>query len=311
MKINFNNTKFISRTNLNKNTENNFKKTELSFKGIDSEKTGNSQPINYTTVQLHPIAEFNLQLLKDGYTMEQINEHSVFTTTKINFNNLMSPNLMKDIASGKITKNNVFKKHMKSNGDIKAMQRAYISLKEKFNTEDVRKHVSQMTSLEEEISSILARKGINSKAEPKYSAKTMILSILHYVNKDNEPLLQELLNDPNFNNVEIKNALLSAEEKKDIKYPLAVLKMAQENGYKKDFSFPLAILISEANENNIGMIEKMLDEQEFLSENADFVSNRLMNFLRNAGTGLSAIYEENQDLTLNEINELLESESNE
>ena len=87
--------------------------------------------------------------------------------------------------------------------------------------------------------------------------------------------------------------------------------MAQENGYKKDFSFPLAILISEANENNIGMIEKMLDEQEFLSENTDFVSNKLMNFLRNAGTGLSAIYEENQDLTLNEINELLESESNE
>ena len=55
-----------------------------------------------------------------------------------------------------------------------------------------------------------------------------------------------------------------------MKYPMQVLKMAQEIGYKKEFSLPLAIIISEANETNMGMVEKMLYEQDFLSENDDF-----------------------------------------
>ena len=58
----------------------------------------------------------------------------------------------------------------------------------------------------------------------------------------------------------------------------------------------------------MGMIEKMLYEQDFLSENDDFVSSKLMNFLREAGIGLSLEYERNDDLSLNEIQELLDLE---
>ncbi len=313
MPIQFNNLNSFGITNKTINV--NPAKSEVSFKGVESDNSSKQnepiQSISYASVQLHPLVEFNLQLLKDGYTKDELNEHRVFFTSQINTDSLCCPDLLDSVMSGEITKNDIFSKHLKSNSDIKAMQRAYVSLKEKFNTPDVRKHVAEMVKLEEEMSALLGRKGIETPAKPKYSAKSMILSVLHYVNKDNEPLLQALLNDENFNNLNIINALFSVEPNKDINYSFAVLEMAQEVGYEKDFSFPLSILISEANSSNIGMIEKMLGEQEFLCENSGFVANRLMGFLRDAGSGLSAIYEENPDLTLVEVQELLELEDDE
>ena len=114
--------------------------------------------------------------------------------------------------------------------------------------------------------------------------------------------------DKNFNNVYLHQALMTVNGPKDMKYPMQVIEMAQEIGYKNEFSMPLSILISEAEESNIHMIEKMLEEQDFLSANSDFVSNNLMSLLRNAGTGLSFEYTQNDDLTLNEIQELLQLE---
>lgn len=313
MPIHFNNLSSFGITN--KNIKVNSAKSEVSFKGVEpdnsSKKDEPIQSISYASVQLHPLVEFNLQLLKDGYTKDELNEHSVFFTSQVNTDSLCCPDLLVSVMSGEITKNDIFSKHLKSNADIKAMQRAYVALKEKFNSSDVREHVAKMVKLEEEMSSFFAKKGIETPAKAKYSSKAMMLSVLHYVNKDNEPLLQALLNDENFNNVNITNALMSLDEHKDVRYSLAVLKMAQDIGYDKDFSFPLSILISEANSSNIGMIEKMLGEQEFLCENSDFVSNKLMGFLRDAGSGLSAIYEEDPDLTLVEVQELLELEDDE
>ena len=304
MNIQFNNFVPINSVNV----KNNFKKEEVSFKGNEVENTESIPPCNYSSIQIHPIAALNLQLLKDGYSKEEINEHSIFFKTKIKNVDFSNPNLLDAAIQGKITKDDIFSKSLKSIDDVKAMQKAYVALKEKFNTDDVRNHVQEFNQLENEIVSILAKKGLELPQKPKYSTKSMILSILYYVNKDNEPLLQELLNDKDFNNVCLHHALMSIDENKDMKYAHQVLQMAQEIGYEKEFSFPLAILIREANKFNIAMIKKMLDEQEFLTENDSFVSNKLINFLRDAGSGLPLEYEKNDDITLKEVEELLNLE---
>lgn len=304
MNIQFNN--FVSINSVS--VKNNFKKEEVSFKGNEDENIDATPVCNYTFVQIHPIVALKLQLLKDGYSKEEINEHRIFFKTQVRNVDFSNPKLLEAVNQGEITKDEIFTKSLKTNDDIKAMQKAYSSLKEKFNTDDVRKHVQEFNELEDKIGAILSKKGFEIPQKQKYSSKSMILTVLHYVNKDNEPLLQELLKDENFNNVCLHHALMSANENKDMKYAHQVLQIAQELGYEKEFSFPLAILISEANEENIGMIVKMLDEQDFLSEHDDFVSNKLMNFLRNAGTGLSLEYERNDDLTLKEIEELFELE---
>ena len=311
MNIQFNNFAPISSTNV----KSNLKKTDISFKGNEENlpvgEVSNVPPCIYTSVQLHPIVELNLQLIKDGYSKEEIKEHGIFFSTKIRNVDFSNPLLLEAAMEGIITKDDIFSKNLKSDEDIKAIQKAYFSLKEKFNTNDVRKHIAEFNALEDKLSALFSQNEINLSSRPKYSAKSMILTVLRYVNKDNEPLLQQLLNDKNFNNVFLHHALMSIDENKDMKYSFKVLEMAQETGYKKEFSLPLAILISEANETNIGMIEKMLDEQDFLSKNNDFVSSKLMNFLREAGTGLSLEYERNDDLTLNEIQELLALEDSE
>ena len=56
---------------------------------------------------------------------------------------------------------------------------------------------------------------------------------------------------------------------------------------------------------NMPIIEKMLGEQEFLSKNSEFVCERMMSFLRLSDPELAMNYLACDDLTLNEINELL------
>ena len=115
----------------------------------------------------------------------------------------------------------------------------------------------------------------------------------------------------NFNNIHIGQALLTLDKNVPNRYPMQALRMAQEVGYEKEFSLPLSILISEANAENMGMIEKMLGEQEFLSENEDFVSERLISLLRNAGTGLSFIYEHNDEVTLDDVKRFIDKHQRE
>ena len=304
MNIQFNN--FVPSNSVN--VKNNFKKIDVYFKGNEIEKSGEIPPCSYASVQIHPAAVLSLQLIKDGYTKDEINEHGIFYTTQIRNVDFGNPMLIELAMQGEITKDDIFSKSMKSIDDVKAMQKAYVALKEKFNTQDVCEHVESFNKLAKEMSEKLSKRGFNVPLESKYSAKSMILSVLRYVNKDNEPLLQKLLYDKNFNNVYLHQALMTVNGPKDMKYPMQVIEMAQEIGYKNEFSMPLSILISEAEESNIHMIEKMLEEQDFLSANSDFVSNNLMSLLRNAGTGLSFEYTQNDDLTLNEIQELLQLE---
>ena len=308
MNINFNNFTQISTLNVNKNIKVNSKASDVSFCGNDENKPQDLSAVTYGNVTLHPTAALNMELLKDGYTIEQINNSGIMFISEMADIDFSDPQLVDDIFDGKITKDDIFVKTLKSARDVQAMRTAYMLLKEKYNTADVREYVSIYNKIADEINQMLSQKGKEFSNKNEYSAKDMILSVLYRVNSSNVKLMQELLDDENFNNIHIGQALLTLDKNVPNRYPMQALRMAQEVGYEKEFSLPLAIIISEANETNMGMIEKMLYEQDFLSENDDFVSTKLMNFLREAGIGLSLEYEKNDDITLKEVEELLNLE---
>ena len=64
------------------------------------------------------------------------------------------------------------------------------------------------------------------------SVKSMILSALHYVDSKNVNLLNELLDDENFNNIYINTALMKLDKNKDMKYAHQALQMGQEAGMR-------------------------------------------------------------------------------
>ena len=310
MSINFSNFPYSDTFNV-KNITKKRDNVDVSFKGNETNGAenvqGNIPSCSHTAVKVHPLIALNMQLLKDAYSMEQINEHSIFLHRMINID-FGNPIFLEAAKQGLIKKDSIFSESIKSNEDISAMQKAYLSLREKFNTQDVREHVDKMRKLEAEIAQFLIKKGHDLPQESKYSAKAMILSVLHYVNKENEPLLQKLLNDKNFNNIYLDKALMSFEKNKDMSYGMKVLEMAQTVGYDKEFSFALSVLISEAKEENMPIIEKILEEQDFFAGNDSFVSNELINFVRHPHSGLAPVYIQNDDITLNEIQELLNIE---
>ncbi len=298
----------------NANNSKKVQKTSVSFKGNDevdkSEKQQDVPPSNYSTIQLHPYFAFNMQLLKDGYSKEEIDRLSMFQHVKVADIDFSNPNLLGDVLEGKITKDDIFSYSNKNLKDVRAMQLAYSALKEKFNTEDVQKHVADLYEIHLSAEEFFKSRGLDHTQLKPITHKTMILHLLHFVNKDNEPLLQALLNDETFNNIDIQNALIGTTISGDAKYGLEVLHMAQEVGYDKEFSGPLSVLIGEANENNIGMIMKMLGEQDTLIQNSDFVSNGLMAFLRDY-SDLAIIYALDSDMTLADVIEIVKSEQEE
>lgn len=307
MLVNFSNIK-LNTTFAKSNME--FKKIRPAFRGNEKAEESKNNPKeqinNYATAQVHPALILSAKLLQDGYTVEDVKEHKVFTEIDIDGAILARKNLLEDVTEGNVTKEDLLLEKTKCPQDIHAMQRAYLILKAKFNTPDVQKHVSEHNKFFLEFKEVMKSLGKKDIPEKTYSHKTMILSLLHYTNKENEPILRELLKDDNFNNACISHALIGIKKGKDPKPALKVIKMAQEIGYEKDFSWPLAILVSEANEQNLPMIEKMLYEQEFLTENHEFVSSRLMTFLRSAGAGFAEDYVKDDQITLEIVEELFE-----
>lgn len=311
MNINFNNLHQISTMNINKNSKVSSKQSAVSFRGNEENKTQGIPDITHSRITIHPTVALQMELLKDGYTIDKINNSGIMFITDMADIDFSDPQVVDDVYEGKITKDDIFVKTLKSARDVQAMRTAYLSLKEKFNTQDVREYVSMYNKIAGDIQAILSKKGKDLSQSSEYSAKDMILSVLYRVNSDNVKLMQELLDDENFNNIHISQALLNVDKSVHKRFPMQVLKMAQEVGYDKEFSLPLAILISEANEDNMGIIEKMLGEQEFLSENEDFVSSRLINFLRNSGTALSLVYEYNDSVTLEDVKKFIEKHQTE
>lgn len=267
----------------------NIQKTNISFAGTkesDSpEAIKGGSDFSQSSISLHPLLKLEMDLIKDGYSWDEI-------------------------VSAGLEKKSFFENGNKDIKDAKAMLSAYQMLKTKFNTPDVQNHVLEQNKIQSELSAFLKERGKDVKSDKKYSSKQMILGILHNVNKNNVPLLKTLLDDENFDNCNIDSALRSFDGNKNIEYGIKTLEMAQEIGYDKEFSFPLAVIISEANENNIEAIEKMLHEQEFFVDNYDFVANGLMFFLRGYD-GLLPSYKESPDLTMDIVKELKEAEDSE
>ena len=283
MNINFlNNVQELS--GLSKNINNNMQKKNLSFKGKtennSSQESKNVPNYSEAKVSFHPLFNLEMELIKDGFTKEEIK-------------------------SAELTEEGFFPKHKKDTKDIQAMLRTYRLLKEKLCTSDVKEHIEEKIELYDEIADFLRSRGKEVKSDKRNIYTGAVLPILSRVNKNNEPIVKMLLEDENFDNTQITQALINITGKDNSKYGIKTLEMAQEIGYDKEFSFPLAVIISEANENNIEAIEKMLHEQEFFVDNYDFVANGLMFFLRGYD-GLLPSYKENPDLTMGIVKELKE-----
>lgn len=313
MPINFSNVSFDNPLFLKNDKK--IQKRKLSFKGKDKNELpvtpSNESVSNYASVQIHPAFALNMQLLKDGYTKKEIEKHKLFKEINIDGSIFDHENLLDDVMDKKITKKDIFFEKSKEIKDAQAMQRVYFALKEKFNTQDVQQHIFEENQMYNEFTRVLEGLGKDLGDMKPVTCKDKILSVLHYVNCENEPLVYELLNDKKFNNVYLQTALLGVNISKDPISALKVIKMAQDIGYEKDFSFALAVLVGEANEMNLPMIEKMLYEQKFLTENDEFVSTRLMNFLRSAGYGLAKDYVESDEITLDIVQELFEMQQGE
>ena len=277
-----------------------------SFKG-DIDDKGKKQPIIshiYFYTHYDSSDKLKNQLLNDGYSPELLEEYKIFKFNSINPDfNINNPNLLEEAENGTITKDDIFFKKSKNTSDIYAMEKAYKLLNEKFNSQDVQKFIEEQ---EEIVKSLNALLGIESKSKDEdLEYKRLILRALYYVDNSNLNLLNSLLDDENFNNICIYNALIKLNKNKDMTYGEQVLKMAQEIGYNKKFSSSLAILIREATEENIPMIQKMLNEQEFLSEENDFACEKLSLFLRSPHSKLAELYVSSDDITLQTIDKII------
>lgn len=258
------------------------KAKQVSFKGVN--KQDNESQIPYYNVDMrsflnNPVVSLYLQLIQDGFTTEEIKKAEIFQTLhikpEVDVQNL-ARHIDEFVKLPSETKNRMFNYASKSADDLKAVIRVYQQLKKKFITDDVIEEQNQTNKI---INTLNAHFG--KKTSPKSYTKRMMLEVLHYTNKYNESIAKALLNDRNFNNNAIVNALMGVETEKKAHIAADVLAYAQDLGYDKEFSFPLAIIISEANEQNVQVVKRLLDdEQEFLSNNSDFTAIYLMNFLR-------------------------------
>ena len=275
--------------------------SNIAFSGYNNER--NVPSGEQCTIFFHPVFELQKQLLEDGYSLEEIRKHQIFDVIEINAEFLSNPDILTDVADGKVTKNDIITHQPKNLADVKAIQKAYTLLKQKFNTPDVQKYLAKVGELEEDLAQYFKSKGM--KEFHRTTCQSLMLEVLHNVDRNNVALLEELLDDENYENTSLYHALMKLDKNQDMRYAHQVHRMAQEIGYKKEFSTALAVLISEANSANIKIIEKMLEEQDFLIENDDFVRNRIMSFLRFSDPNLAINYLINDDLTLSEIDEMM------
>jgi len=206
-----------------------------------------------------------------------------------------------------VTGSSLFHHTPKSINDMKTMLKVYQALKEKFVTQDV----IEANEEGNEIQRFFCEQFSDKEYNENWLAKNAILDILQNTNSYNGPITLALLDDDNFNNLDIPSALRGLKDKERSEYGARVLKIAQDTGYDKEFSCALAILISEATKENMPVIEKIIStDQEFLSENLDFVSGGLMSFLR-FRTNAPIIYLSIDDMTLHDIVELIDMQNNE
>lgn len=294
---------------LNKMKKNNVVTPNLTFKGVENNNSSEN-PENKVgdfsyNVTINPCLQLYMQLVKDGFNKKNIQELEIFKSMKANEPLIEEAKTNVDFDLEEYTVDDFIIKRDKSLEDCSAMVTAYSLLREKFLTPDVQTYSSQWI---DRLS--ITRPLENSSQEDKdiltsYASRVLLLGLLKDVNKNNLPVLKKLLADDNFNNAYIHIVLLPINPKTDVKYPLQVLDKAEEIGYDHKFSLPLAVMMSEANEQNITGIEKMLEEQDFFTENLMFVATKLRPLLRKSDSDLFKTYSEDLTFTMEEVNEVL------
>ena len=301
----------ISPVTMSLNNAKNIEKssnTQLSFKGQTNDKESSKIPycqIDMQSFLNNPMVNLYTQLIKDGFKTEELKKTKIFQTINMNpdFDTYMLMGLDRapDNYINQI-KAQMFDYKPKSQEDIKAMIKLYKQLKEKFASNDVIQYNKETQKLMNDLKKMFN----DAPCDENEPIRGMMLHILSATNSKNGNIAEALLNDENFNNLDINTALLGIDSKEKSAYGQKVLQIAQKIGYNKEFSFPLAIMISEANQENIKMIERLIEEeQDFFINNEEFTTCELMDFLRFENP-LTLTYISDNEIPMETIQELME-----
>lgn len=301
----------ISPVTMSLNNAKNIKKssnTQLSFKGQTNDKESSKIPycqIDMQSFLNNPMVNLYTQLIKDGFKTEELKKTKIFQTINMNpdFDTyiLMGLDRAPDNYINQI-KAQMFDYKPKSQEDIKAMIKLYKQLREKFASNDVIQYNKETQKLMNDLKKMFN----DAPCDENEPIRGMMLHILSATNSKNGNIAEALLNDENFNNLDINTALLGIDSKEKSAYGQKVLQIAQKIGYNKEFSFPLAIMISEANQENIKMIERLIEEeQDFFINNEEFTTCELMDFLRFKNP-LTLTYISDNEIPMETIQELME-----
>ena len=286
-------------------------KNSPSFRGqIPCDNSSNIpyEQVDLTYLLINPMTNFYKQLLKDGFSAEQIKKHQIFQLTHINPNvNLGALN--NDIDMDAIEQNRdkikdiLFVRESKTLDDYRAMSKLYPKLISKFFTDDVIEHVNRTKEIYDRLSSLSGSKETTTDE----IAKDSVLDIIHYANRHNKVLIEALLDEKDFNNTCISAALIGVDDENSANSAIKALQIAHNKGFDKEFSFPLAVMLSDVNPSNMELIERLIeDEQEFFINNPEFTSDELLNFLR-FHNPLAEIYLSDSDITMQMIYDIMQS----
>ncbi len=223
-----------------------------------------------------PMITLRNQLLKDGFTLEDMTGWYVPDDKAV---------------PDKIDS-------QKSKEDIEAMIKIYALMKEKYADDDVMKNCQ---GCDEIVSALEEVFGFRSEPYDGFNEfKSEVMATLSYVNRHNAPVVEMLLDDEDFLNSEINAAIWGMRTEEDVKYGLEAYNYAKSKGVYKEFSFPLAVCMSEANEKNMPLIKKAIGEENFLTENENFVLRYFDKFLR-MDNDLTRQYLEDDSMTLADV----------
>ena len=260
----------------------------------------------------NPIFNMYSRLIQDGYTKEQIEVNDIFCN---GFDLSNRPRILSQKPDLKYSKlDDDFlrvaykyeaqvprKRTLKTYNDTAAMLSVYGELKKKFVSDDVILNTEERMERYNENNEIYGF--------PLVSMNELlsedILKVLTLTNAHSAQVAKVLLNDAKFNNIYLHNAMSNINSTEKSKAAMSVIKFAQEKGYKKDFSYPLAVMVSSACPQNIELIKRLINsEQDFLSRNPDFTENELAYFLMDENP-LLKIYLSDAEMDLQTIYDLM------
>lgn len=273
----------------------------ISFCGLQED---NVQSICAYTIDFTPILkgvrpQFKQMLIQDGFKPQEISKWKIFSHPEVEedftFNELLKKT---EHLPSKDPFIELFP-NPKSFFDVKAMEQVYHALNSSFYNEDVMRYSDIFSQAVKVLK-------VNPEFEQKKSLREIILQILAYTNDSNKEVALELIHDPDFNNADLAQALSRISTQEDAKAALEALRTAREIGYSKDFSLVLAIMLSEATKDNLPVVKKALTEQEFLTANKSFVTDKLFNFLRKEDY-LTVSYVKDPSMTLKDVEVIIDS----